>query len=152
MYFWRIEKLKTRMAARLLSEREELPYLVVTIALYSAAVCLPQTAQNFWDGLGAAWSVLLAVVGTIHIYRRNGGAAGRHFLQRYFAVGWVVTVRCLVVFILAGVAFYGTLTGMGVDAEDTQWYDFLFFAVVETALYWRIGWHVGDLAQRTAAD
>lgn len=149
MYFWRIEKLKNEMAARPLSEREVLPYLVVTVALYSAVGYIPQTAQNVWDGLGAGWSVLLAAVGTIYIYRQNGGAGGQHFLQRYFAVGWVVAIRWLVVVILAAIAFFGTLAAVGADTESTHWYDFLFLAVVEAVIYWRIGYHVRDLAQRT---
>ena len=151
MYFWRIEQLKTEMAVRPLSEREAFPYLVVFVALSSAGAYIPQTTQNLWDGVGAVWSVLLAVVGTIYIYRQNGGASGQHFLQRYFAVGWVVAIRWLVVFILAAVVFYATLAAVGADTESTHWYDFLFLAVVEAVIYWRIGHHVRDLAQRTTA-
>jgi hypothetical protein len=151
MYFWRIEKLKTKMAARPLSEREALPYLVVFIALPSAVAYIPQTSQNLWDGLGEVWSDLLAVVGTIYIYRQNGGAGGQHFLQRFFAVGWVVCIRWLVVIILAAAAFYGTLAAVGADTESTHWYDFLLLAFVEAVIYWRIGHHVRDLAQRTTA-
>lgn len=65
MYFWRLEKLKTEMAARPLSEREALPYLVVFVALSSAVAYIPQTSHNLWDGFGAVWSVLLAAVGTV---------------------------------------------------------------------------------------
>ena len=151
MYFWRIEKLKTEMAARPLSEREALPYLVVFVALSSAVAYIPQTTHNLWDGLGGVWSVLLAAVGTIYIYRQNGGAGGQHFLQRYFAVGWVVVVRWFVVLILVAVAFYGTLAAVGADTESTHWYDFLFLAVVEAVIYWRIGHHVRDLTQRATA-
>ena len=151
MYFWRIEKLKTELVAHPLSERETLPYLVVFVGLSAAVGYIPQTMSNVWDGLGAAWSVALAVVATIYIYRQNGGAGGQHFLQRYFAIGWVVAIRWLVVFILATVAFYGTLAAVGADTESTHWYDFLFLAVVEAVIYWRIGYHVRDLAQRTTA-
>src|SRR5262245_4674371 len=117
MYFWRIEKLKKQMAARPLSEREVLPYLVVFVALSVAVVYIPQAPLNVWDGLGAVWSVLLAVVGSIYIYRQNGGPGGQHFLQRYFAVGWVVTLRWLVGLIGPGVAFYGTLAALGLETE-----------------------------------
>jgi hypothetical protein len=151
MYFWRIEKLKRQMAARPLSEREVLPYLVVFVALSAAVGYIPQATRNVWDGLGAVWSILLAVVGSIYIYRQNGGPGGQHFLQRYFAVGWVVSLRWLVVFIGASVAFYGTLAAVGADTDNTHWYDFLFFAVAEAVIYWRIGHHVRDLASRTAA-
>jgi hypothetical protein len=149
MYFWRIEKLKAQMAARPLSEREALPYLVVFIGLSAAVGYIPQTMSNVWDGLRAAWSVALAVVATIYIYRQNGGADGQHFLQRYFAIGWVVGIRWLVVLVLATIAFIATLTALGLETKHTTWYDFMFFAIGEVVVYWRIGHHVRDLANRT---
>jgi hypothetical protein len=151
MYFWSIEKLKTEMAARPLSEREALPYLVVFAGLSAAVGYIPQTMSNVWDGLGAAWSIALAVVATIYIYRQNGGADGQHFLQRYLALGWVVSVRWILVLILVAVAFHGTLAAVGSDTESTHWYDFLFLAVVEVVIYWRIGHHVRDVARRATA-
>ena len=72
-------------------------------------------------------------------------------MQRYFAVGWVVSVRWLAVFSPVTVAFYGTLTAVGADTDSTQWYEFLCLAIVEAVLYWRIGHHVRDLAQRATA-
>jgi len=146
MYFWRIEKLKSQMAARSLSERETLPYFVAFSAISS--IILPQTNYNLWDGLGTSWSVMLAVVGTVYVFRENGGAVGKHFLQRYFAIGWVVGIRWLVTLVIVAVAFYGTLMTMNIDTESTSWHDFLFAAVAETGLYWRLGYHVRDLAKR----
>jgi len=151
MYFWRIEELKAEMAARPLSEREVLPYLVVFVSLYAAVGYIPQAFTNIWDGLEAFCSIALAVLGTIYVYGQNGGASGQHFLQRYLAIGWVVTLRWLVVFILAAVAFFTLMTVLGRETEETTWYDFLFLAVVQAVVYWRIGYHVGDLAQRTRA-
>lgn len=149
MYFWRIEKLKSEMAARPLSEREALPYLVVFVGLCAAVGYIPQSVANVWDGLGAFWSVALAVLGTIYIYRQNGGADGRHFLQRYFAIGWVVAIRWLAIVILAAVAFSALIEFLGNESEETTWYEFLFLAIVEIVVYWRIGHHVRDLAERT---
>ena len=148
MYFWRIEKLKAAMAARPLSEREVLPYLIASIALSTAVSYLPQTSQNIWDTLGSVWSVLLVVMGSLYIYRQNGGANGQHFLQRYFAIGWVVTLRWLVLFLAIGAAFYGTLAMVGAETEETAWHDFLFLAIAEAVVYWRIGHQVRDLAQK----
>lgn len=151
MYFWRIDKLKAEMAARPLSEREALPYLVVSVALYVAGGFIPPTSTNVWDGLGAVWSVALAIVGTIYIYRQNGGAAGRHFLQRYFAIGWVVFLRWLPLVVLMSVAFFPLKALLSEDVEETTWDEFLFIAVVEAVIYLRIGHHVRDLAGRTKA-
>jgi hypothetical protein len=150
MYFWRIEKLKSEMAARPLSDGQALPYLVVFVALYAGLGYLPHISFNVWDVLGAVFSVALAVVGTIYVYRRNGGAAGQYFLQRYFALGWVVTVRWFVVLLPAILAFFGVLEGLGFTIRDeTQWYEFAFMAIAEILVYWRIGHHVGDLSTRT---
>ncbi|MEW6306286.1 MAG: hypothetical protein AB1705_22695 [Verrucomicrobiota bacterium] len=151
MYFWRIERLKAEMAARPLSEREVLPYLVVFVGLATAVGYIPQAITNVWDGVGAVWSVALAVFGTIYIYRQNGGEDGQHFLQRYLAIGWVVTIRWLVILILVAIAFFALMTVLESEAEQTTWYEFLFLAVVEVVVYWRIGYHVRDLAQRTRA-
>ena len=149
MYFWRIEKLKTEMAVRPLSEREVLPYLVVFVGLFAAVGYIPQSMTNIWDGLGAVWSFGLTVLGTLYLYRQNGGASGQHFLQRYLAISWVITIRGLVVLILAAVAFFTLMTLFVSAQEETTWYEFLFFAAVETVVYWRIGHHVRDLAQKT---
>lgn len=150
MHFWRIEKLKQAMAERPLSERETLPYLVVYCALSSAVISIPQEMGNGWDVAGAAWSVLLAVLGTIHIYRQNGGGAGQHFLQRYFAIGWVVAIRWLVIGIGCLAAFYLPLGLFAPEVAATRWYDFAFLAALEAAVYWRIGHHVRDLARRAS--
>ena len=99
MYFWRIERLKREMAIRPLSESETLPYLVVNTTLVTALSYIPDTFSNVWDTLSAIFSTFLAVVGTIYIYRQNGGADGQYFLQRYFAISWVVTLRLLMIFI-----------------------------------------------------
>jgi len=151
MYFWRIEKLKSEMAARPLSDRQVLPYLVVYVGLTTAVSFLPATMTNVWDGLGAVWSVLLAVFGSLYIYRCNGGVDGQHFLQRYFAIGWVVAIRWLVILMIAIVALFAVLAALSVEAGESTWYEFVFIAVAEAIVCWRIGYHVGDLASRTKA-
>ena len=150
MYFWRIEILKQTLVERPLSERETLPYLVVYVGLTSAALYVSQGLNNVWDYLEAGLNVLITVLGTLHIYRKNGGANGHHFLQRYFAIGWVVTLRWLVAGVLLMVLFYGILVVLGADLEETSWYEVLFLTVLACAVYWSIGRHVGDVAQRTA--
>ena len=94
---------------------------------------------------------MLAVLGTIYIYRQNGGADGQHFLQRYFAISWVVSIRSLVVLIPAAVALFTLPAVLGSETEDTTWYHFLFVAIAGAVIYWRIGCHVRDLAGRTRA-
>lgn len=138
MYFWRIEKLKIEMASRPLTERVTLPYVVISAMLVAAIGYVPFATFNLWDGLGAAWSIALAALGTLYIYRQNGGAEGRHFLQRYLAIGWVVTVRWIVGFAAATAAFFTALTVSGAEIhQHITWYDFLILVIDETILYLR---------------
>ena len=68
MYFWRLERLKREMAVRPLSESETLPYLVVYVTFTTVLLYLTDTFLNVWDTLGAVFSVVLTVVGTIYIF------------------------------------------------------------------------------------
>lgn len=138
------------MAARPLSQREELPYLVVYGALTALVAALPTTSLNIWDGLTGVWSILLAIFGTIYIYRQNGGANGHFFLQRYLAVGWVVAVRYLAVLVPIAIVFFALLVADNAS-EVTTGGEFIFSAVAETIIYWRIAHHVRDLARKTTA-
>src|SRR5690349_5211527 len=95
MYFWRIGHLEDHLVGRPLSDREILPYLIVVVGLSGAIGSIPNEMLNVWDHLGTILSVILGVLGTIWIYRQNGGVDGHHFLQRYLVIGWVVSIRWL---------------------------------------------------------
>jgi hypothetical protein len=140
------------MVARPLTEREALPYLVVFVLLSTLVCYVPQSLANIWDGLGVIWSLTLAVFGTIYIYRLNGGASGQHFMQRYFAIGWVVSLRCLVFILLISIIYFLTLDVLGTSSETTTWHDFLLYASSESFIYWRIGHHVGNIASRASVS
>jgi hypothetical protein len=154
MYLWRIEKLKSEMAIRPLTDREVLPYLLAWAVLVEVVIVLTtflaQSTANVWDGLEATGGLLLAVIGNLYIFRQNGGSSGKYFLQRYFAVGWVVGVRWIAAFLPAMLVFYVALESLGSGSEDTtQWYDFVLITAAEAGFYWRFGHHVRDLAQRS---
>ena len=152
MYFWNIEKLKTEMAERPLTDREVLPYVVISMTLFAAVTSISPFMQlpgpNVWDVLQALWSIALALGGTIYIYWKNGSAEGSFFLQRYFAVGWVVGVRWAVILIVP-MLFVFILAGYSSD-DSTPWYEFLILVIIETVVWERTGHHVGDLARRAA--
>lgn len=149
MYFWRIERLKREMVIRPLSESETLPYLVVYVTCSTVFSFVPDPFSNVWDTLSATFSAFLAVVGTIYIYRQNGGADGQYFLQRYFAIGWVFRLRWILIVTVSTVIFFTLLELANVSSEETTWYEFLFVSVFEVIIYQRIGYHVRDVARRT---
>lgn len=149
MRFWRIEQLKAEMRAQPLSERESLPYLVLYVALFTLVSGLPNPDFNLFDAFESLLSVIIAIVGTILIYQQNGGINGQFFLQRYFAIGFVVALRCLVVLVAAMLALIVVLDSLGMLEDDTTWYDLIIIVVAEMLLYWRIAHHVRDLAEST---
>lgn len=107
------------MAVRPLSESETLPYLGVYVTFTTVWSYIPHTFSNVWDTLCIVFSTLLAVVGTIYVYRQNGGADGQCFLQRYFAISWVVILCWLVILIITTVIFSILLEMASVWSEET---------------------------------
>ena len=150
MYFWRIEELKSKMAARPLTEREALPYLVVYVGLTALVTCLAVPDINIWDMIETGLGVLICVLGTIYAYHCNGADKGEHFLQRYFAIGWVVSLRVIAGLFLAYCTYLVICELAGISNGDaTTWQDTLFIIGMEIFLYWRTGHHIAQLAQRT---
>ena len=123
---------------------------MVFLALNGVALLVPRTTPDGWNYLDAGCSIFLAIAGTIYIYRKNGGAAGDHFMQRYFVIGWVVAMRWFAWVVPAIFFYYVALSDFGVEGEPASWHEAAFFAACETILYWRIGHHVADLRRRSA--
>ena len=152
MYFWKIKKLKSQLVDQPLSDRESLPYvlvLAVFIQLSILASCFvegkkPELLLDFvWVGV----SCLGAFLGTLHLYRMNGGGEGQHFLQRFLAIGWVVGVRWSVLF---GFWFFflGALSlSLGINlAEGALWQDVALSIPLMVFYYWRTGVHIRDVS------
>ncbi|MCX6908269.1 MAG: hypothetical protein NTY01_09525 [Verrucomicrobia bacterium] len=157
MYFWRIEELKTKMTVSPLSDREALPYLVWAVTLSTMGCYLSGEKFSVGQAIEATYSVLLTIFGTTYIYKQNGGASGEYFLQRYLAIGWVVTIRWSVVvgsFVGLSVVLFisaSILAGHRLDclvvSRNCYWLTLGFF--FQLVLYLRIAHHVRDVATRS---
>lgn len=147
MYFWNIEKLKQQLAQGPLSERETLSYLLA----FSIVITLSMWGNGEWVWWQALLEVVLAVAGTLYVYRRNGGDGGEHFLQRYMTVGWVVGIRYTVPFMLLLIGGFAVAAVAGVLEQIDEWVYALITTLFSLLLYWRIGHHIGDVVARRAA-
>ena len=143
MYFWRIEDLKRDLIARPLTDREVLPYLLIFVGITALAPIFPVESMNLWDYTAGIWTLLLAVAGTVYTYQCNGASAGRHFVQRYLAIGWVVAIRWAVVVIAA---FIVLLFLMDSSEDGTTPTFALFWMAAEVVLYERMGYHIRAVA------
>jgi hypothetical protein len=79
MYFWQNQRLKSLLVSRQLSEREVLPFAMGSSALVYLISSYPRRMNGIWDMAGAIIGLVITVLGTIFIYRQNGGASGQHF-------------------------------------------------------------------------
>lgn len=149
MYFWRVERLKTDLAVAPMTDRQVLPYFMAYLLLVELTVLLtPFTIVNQWDWVDSIASVSLVVLGALYAYQRNGGAGGQQFLPRYFAIGFVVGLRWLVglVVVMAVVMIGQEVAGHG--SEESTPVETVVLILAEAILYWRIGHHIGDVADR----
>lgn len=148
MYFWRIEQLKDELATSPLSERQSFNYLMAFVVVTMLPFWPSEDEVNSWDHLIQASTLLFSVLGTIHAYRENGGAAGQQFLQRYLALGWVWSIRWGV---WTACAFLLTslLRELVHRMDDsTTAFDFAFLLVASLIYWWQLGIHIRSVAHR----
>lgn len=146
MYFYDITALKERLATGPLPERESLPYLVVFVTLCSIVMYLPLPPENAWDYFEVAFSIVVSIVGTIYLYRANGGEKGRDFIHRYIVLGWVVAVRFISLFIPVAIVLSIAGTVIGVSSEQTNWFDVLVIVLLEIGFYLYFARHLRELS------
>jgi hypothetical protein len=149
MYFYDITSLKDRLTTGPLPERESLPYLVVFVTLCSIVMYLPIPPENAWDYFEVAFStfsIVVSIIGTIYLYRANGGEKGRDFIHRYIVLGWVVAVRFISLFIPIAIVLSVTGNYIGVSSEQTNWFDVLVIVVFEIVFYLYFARHLRELS------
>jgi hypothetical protein len=155
MYFWNINKLKQQLIETGLTEQQLFYYILIVLA--AEVICnelityLPYTEPNSWSCIESALNILIPILGTIAAFRANGGDSGIKFVERYFSIGFVVSIRFLVLLIplmalLIGSS--GVIYGFKDNLPDlpnsieviisSSWY---------AAVYMRIVKHIGDVAK-----
>lgn len=154
MYFLALGPLKERLAAGPLPERETPPYVVLVavaaaVAAFPSAGLLDDGLPNAWDRIQSFLELVMAVAGTLILYRANGGAEGREFIHRWVVVGWVVAVRfCLMVVpVAAGLRLLSEHWGW--SGDRTGIYDVVSGFVIDLLFYAYFGLHLDDLRRAT---
>lgn len=152
MYFWKLDALKTQLAGQGLTQHQIYCYILVYVALTAIGVELtnyfPSESPNVWTYAQSVLNVLIPVLGTILIFRANGGASGVQFAARYFSIGFVVTVRFLVflvpVMIVMFIYWFVTYEG---GETPTSLMEVAVFSAWYALLYAEIARHVRALAR-----
>ncbi len=143
MYFCNIKALKEEIKSGDFGDKKAIVYIVVSIALYSIGleltVLFPLVEDhNIWDGVDSLLSILVPVLGTIYAYRKNGGAEGKDFANKYFSISFVIGIRFLVYFVglVMLMMFYWSYSYGDIEEIPTTGIDVLIFAIWYVALYY----------------
>jgi hypothetical protein len=153
MYFWRIERLTAELRRGPLEQRGALLYVLAWLVLWTVLTLSPAWAasesQHAGDWASFFVSLLFLVGGTLTAYRANRGSRGQDFAARYFAIGWVLGIRLMVLlllplvvvlFVIAGVVAVRTNAPELSDAA-ASWVGAGLTLVFEAIYYWRLTHH-----------
>jgi hypothetical protein len=146
VYWWNIRGLKAQLMQGSLAQPAAFRY-AAAYATLSAIAMAPGLSANQWDLVSYIAGVAITLGGTIYCYRMNGGAAGEHFLDRYFALGFVAVVRLLPIIFLTTLVILIGQEIVGDVREETTAAEAMTGILFLVIAYWRIGSHISTVAQ-----
>ena len=156
MYFIKYQPLKRKLRERTLSDREAFAYLVVySFFLGLAFVFLTGTTDECSDADLAAWDdevfslvfACIPIAGIYYVYVANGGKNGFDLIQKYFVLGWVVSIRFLIVFLplwVATIVISAQVFGDGCEDRIGYIPGYILCIIGEAVYYQRLGRHIRD--------
>jgi hypothetical protein len=157
MYFWNIESLKKQLKEPGLTEKQIFVYILIYVAMEAVGMelmsYLPGEDPGLWGYVASALNIAIAVAGTIYAFRANGGATGEHFAARYFSIGFVATIRFLVLLIpiMGGMMVFWAASWESEGIVETTPVEVAVFSAWYAALYLYMGKHIRQTASASAA-
>ena len=119
-------------------EAEVGPYFMAYMILTAAVMGLAFGGPNPWDIAGGVASVVITIFGVLHLKKKNGETFGDLFVSKYFCLGWVITVRMLLLAIPAAVVLFAFASIIG-GADAINPAGAIFTIALEILFYWWLG-------------
>ena len=156
MYFWRVERLKEQLRDGPLSQQASFTYILASVLPCAIGTYAPSglwsstSPPTIVDWLTYAMMVVLVGAGTYAAYSANGGRSGSDFASRYFALGWVLFIRLVVLAVLPTVVLVFAASaiqqGTATPGKPAEW-GFAFVGILfEIGYYWRMVFHLRQVA------
>jgi hypothetical protein len=101
---------------------------------------------NPWDIAAGVASVVITIFGVLHLKRQNSDSFGNQFLAKYFALGWVITVRMMLLAIPALVVCFAFASIVGGNDAFAPM-GALFTIAFESLFYWWLGMLIAQANQ-----
>ena len=157
MYFTKYQPLKRKLKERTLSDREAVVYLFIYSFLLVVTGAIPVWTTDECNAvpLAASWDFAvmslvnggISIAGVYYVYGENGGKRGFDLIQKSFVLGWIVSVRCLIVFLpLSMICLFGSSLFFGNGWEDRTryWPQYFLMALLLIFYFQRLGRHIRD--------
>jgi len=144
MYFWNIKALKNQLTKGSFSESDSFKYFLVLSLIGSIPIPRP---PFFSDGkfIHYVLGTIIFLCGIIYCYRKNGGAAGKDFLSRFFSLNLVVFIRFSPILIISGLIIFSDIMKSIIDIYQKAISLSVVYAV-SILIFYRIGYHISDIA------
>jgi len=148
MYFWKINNLKEDLIKNSLPEAEQFKYLLINIIAVTSTMSMTAFIKNnIWDIYFVIVGCIITIIGTIYVYKINGGSKGKYALQRILSIGWVMGIRWFVLFMLpTTIIFFNFLGGI---AGKTTLYDVIVFNLIYLIYFWLFGRHIKEVSLKS---
>jgi hypothetical protein len=105
VYFWKIEEIKSKII------KSEFNDEIISALLLELQQFVPVSEITLIDYIFSITSVIITIIGTLYIYDANGGAKGKDFAVKFFAMGFVMAIRFVVLIIPIALVF-GVVEGV----------------------------------------
>lgn len=119
-------------------ESEVAPYFMAYVILMAIVTGFAIGDMNPWSVASGCASIVITIIGVLHLKRQNNDTFGNGFLSKYFSLGWVITFRMLLLAIPVAVVMYALASIVGgKDAIDPA--GAIFTISFEVLFYWWLG-------------
>ena len=119
-------------------EAEVAPYFMANVILMAIVTGFAFVDVNGWTIATGFASVVITIMGVLHLKKQNGDSFANSFLSKYFSLGWVVTFRMLVMAIPAAVVIFVLVSIVGGN-DATGPAGAVFTIALQILFYWWLG-------------
>ena len=100
-----------------------------------------------WAIAAGVASVVITIFGVLHLKKQNADSFGNQFLAKYFSLGWVITVRMLLLAIPSMVVLFAFASIVGGNDAFAPM-GALFTVAFEILFYWWLGLLIAQANKR----
>jgi len=133
-----LKPLVERFRAGTFRDEEVGPYFLAYVILEASMWIFAYGEFDPWNLVGSMANVIITLLGVLHLKKRNRGSFGNGFLNRYFALGWVIAVCMLLIGIPLGVGVFA-LSSAVAGEELFPAVGLIFNVVFAVLFYWWLG-------------